>query len=534
MTTQLKPEPLWQRAKRPKFRKVTKSQNFDVVIIGGGITGVTAAYLLKKSGKQVCLLERHRLGYVDTGLTTAHLTYVTDQRISDLAARFGDEGAALTWQAGAYAIDQIESIIKELSIDCDFHRVPGYLHEALHGQKDERESLAKDAEVARRLGFEAEFLDHVPYFNRPGVRFANQAKFHPLKYLGALAAAIHGDGSAIYEQAEVEETLENPQRVVVGKHEIECDHLVIATHVPLMGKTGFVNATLFQTKLYPYSSYVIGAKLPKNTVPIASFWDTSDPYYYLRVESGERNDYAIFGGNDHKTGQDDDAAKRFEDLIATLQTILPQAKPDRQWSGQVIETNDGLPYIGETAEKQFVATGYSGNGMTFGTIGAIMARDAVVQRENPWKHLFSVDRKKLYGGTWDYLSENIDYPYYLIKDRISHPQRATLEDVAIGDGKVISLDGTNVACSRDEEGHLHAVSAVCTHMGCLVHWNNAEQTWDCPCHGSRFKPTGEVLGGPAESPLEPHQPGAEKRDEDAVAARLSRAKDQEKEPGYFE
>ena len=191
--TQLKSEPLWQRAKRPKFRKVTKSEKFDVVVIGGGITGVTAAYLLKKSGKNVCLLERNRLGYVDTGLTTAHLTYVTDQRISDLAAHFGDEGAALTWQAGAYAIDQIESIIKELNIDCDFHRVNGYLHEALNGQKDESESLKKDAETARRLGFEAEFMEHVPYFNRPGVRFANQAKFHPLKYLAALATAVHGE-----------------------------------------------------------------------------------------------------------------------------------------------------------------------------------------------------------------------------------------------------------------------------------------------------------------------------------------------------
>lgn len=503
----LKPEPVWQQGKTPqerkRYRKVGRPGSYDVVVIGGGITGLTAAYLLKQAGKKVCLLERDRIGFVDSGLTTAHLTMVTDKRLSALRTQFGEEGAALTWQAGAYAIDQIESIATELKINCRFERVTGYLHEAIGGTKDESDDLQQEADIANRLGFDADFVPHVPYFNRPGVAFPRQAKFHPLKYLAALAAAVQGDGSAIHEQSEVSEVRDD--QVLVGNKRIKTDYVVIATHVPLTGKTGLVNATLFQSKLYPYSSYVIGAKIPKGLIPVASFWDTSDPYYYLRIEEGPRKDYAIFGGKDHKTGQDDQAAERFAELVTTLQNLIPQARPDRQWSGQVIETNDGLPYMGETAERQFVATGYAGNGMTFGTIGAIMARDAVLGRENPWSNLFSVNRKKIYGGVWDYLSENVDYPYYFLKDRIAHPQREALEpeDVRPGEGKLISQGGEQVACSRDEDGTLHTVSAVCTHLGCLVHWNNAERTWDCPCHGSRFRPSGEVLAGPAESPLEP-------------------------------
>jgi glycine/D-amino acid oxidase-like deaminating enzyme len=309
--TQIKPEPIWQKAKRPKFRKVTKAGKFDVVIIGGGITGLTAAYHLKKAGKTVCVLERNRIGFVDTGLTTAHLTYVTDERISALSSHFGDEGAALTWQAGAHAIDTIESTAKELNIDCDFHRCPGYLHEAIGAQQDESDKLREDAEVARRLGFNAYFMTHIPYFNRPGVCFPEQAKFHPLKYIAGLASAIDGDGSVIYEQSEATDVQEDPQYVIVGKHKLGMEYLIVATHYPISGKSGFLNTTLFHTKLYPYSTYVIGAKLPKHTVPIASFWDTNEPYYYLRVEAGEKNDYAIFGGKDHKTGQDDEPALRF-------------------------------------------------------------------------------------------------------------------------------------------------------------------------------------------------------------------------------
>ncbi|HZZ28547.1 MAG TPA: FAD-dependent oxidoreductase [Pirellulales bacterium] len=497
----MKTEPLWQAIRRPRFPQLKQDASFDVVVVGGGITGITTAYLLKKAGKKVCLLEHRRIGSVDTGLTTAHLTYVLDLRISKLVSTFGERVASLVLEAGALAVDMIESIVNEEHIDCDFKRVPGFLTAPFRQATDRR--LKKDAQAASKLGFPARYLEQVPYFDIPGVQFPNQAKFHPLKYIYALAKRIDGGGSAIFENSKVSEIREKPLRAVANDFQVKAKYLVIATHVPITGKTGIVSATLFQTKLYPYTSYVLGAKVPKNYLPEASFWDTSDPYYYLRVESGKTYDYVIFGGNDHKTGQAPNTAERFRDLKKTLLRIIPRANVDRQWSGQVIETNDGLPYIGETEKRQFVATGFAGNGMTFGTLAARMARDAALGKENPWKQLFAVDRKKIRGGTWDYLAENVDFPYYFLKDRLTPAEGDSVSQVKAGEGKILKLDGQRVACARDAEGKIHAVSAHCTHLGCIVHWNKAESTWDCPCHGSRFQVDGSVLAGPAESFLEP-------------------------------
>jgi nitrite reductase/ring-hydroxylating ferredoxin subunit len=277
--------------------------------------------------------------------------------------------------------------------------------------------------------------------------------------------------------------------------------VVIATHVPLQGVTGTLKAALFQSKLAAYTSYAIGAKAPPGLVPVASYWDTAEPYHYLRVDQRRTHDYVIFGGADHKTGQSADPAKHFADLERKLFGILPDAKIDHRWSGQVIETNDGLPFIGETAPRQFLATGFAGNGMTFGTLGAMMARDHILGRRNPWQDLFHVHRKKLRGGTWDYLKENKDYPYYYLKDRLITPEAKSLRAIKQGDGKIVMVNGQRAAVSRDADGKLTIRAAACTHMGCIVRWNEAEKTWDCPCHGSRFHPSGKVMAGPAETDL---------------------------------
>jgi glycine/D-amino acid oxidase-like deaminating enzyme/nitrite reductase/ring-hydroxylating ferredoxin subunit len=497
----MKSETPWQSVRVRRFSPLKKNQHFDAVVVGGGITGLSAAYQLKQAGQKVCLLERDHLGFVDTAMTTAHLTYVTDLRAYQLAKTFGEQRAKLVWEAGDLAINMIESIVNKHGIDCEFRRVPGFLSAPLAGDKDESKSLRRDAETADHLGFAARFVDSVPFFNRPGVLFADQAKFHPLKYLAGLAGAIEGDGSKIFEQSEVSEVKDQPLAVVANGKTIDTNFVVIATHVPLMGKTNLVSAALFQTKIFPYTSYAIGAKVPKGLLPEACFWDISDPYYYLRVEQGKTKDYVIFGGEDHKTGQEPNTKLRFKRLAATLLKLIPQAEPDRQWSGQVIETNDGLPYIGNMG-GQFVATGFGGNGMTFGTLAGLMARDAALKIETPWQPLFSVSRKKIRGGIWNYLTENVDYPYYYLKDRLRGATATTTRQVKRGEGKIVDIQGQKMACSRDDAGKLHSVSAYCTHMGCLVRWNGAETTWDCPCHGSRFRPDGEVLAGPAETPLE--------------------------------
>ncbi|MGH7135021.1 MAG: FAD-dependent oxidoreductase, partial [Pirellulales bacterium] len=232
-------------------------------------------------------------------------------------------------------------------------------------------------------------------------------------------------------------------------------------------------------------------------------WDTSEPYYYLRIDTSQPYDRVIFGGNDHKTGQEADTESHYRRLEEMLLRVLPMTKIDHRWSGQVIATPDGLPFIGESSTRQFVATGFNGNGITFGTLAGMMARDAMLGRTNPWQDLFSVERKMVPKGAWDYVKENLDFPYYLVADRIAQPKTTDPADIKPGEGAIVKIDGKRIACSRDESGALHRVSAICTHLGCVVRWNRAERTWDCPCHGSRFRPDGKVLAGPAESPLEP-------------------------------
>lgn len=485
----------------PRFPFVKTGLTVDVVVVGGGITGVTAAYLLKRAGLRVALLERERCGGVDTSFTTAHLTCVTDLRLHDLTQKFGEEHARAVWDAGCAAIDQIAANIEAEGIPCDFKWLPGYLFAALDGKEPDIASLQKDATLATKFGFGAEFVEAVPYFASPGVQFANQARFHPLKYLKGLLKKIPGEGSHVFEHSEAAEFAAKPLTVTVRNQKIRARYVVLATHTPLMGKSGLISATLFQTKLSLYTSYVLGAKLPKNAVPEALYWDTSAPYHYVRVEQRRGFDYLILGGEDHKTGQESDTEVPYARLTRKMQEWLPKALIDHRWSGQVVETNDGLPFIGETDESQFIGTGFAGNGITFGTLTGMMAVDAFLGRKNPWSELFSPHRKKLRGGTWTYLKENKDYPYYMVREWLAGAEAKSVKTVKRGQGKILNLNGHKVAAYRDDEGKVTLCSPVCTHLKCIVAWNPAEHTWDCPCHGSRFKPTGEVMSGPAEEDL---------------------------------
>jgi glycine/D-amino acid oxidase-like deaminating enzyme/nitrite reductase/ring-hydroxylating ferredoxin subunit len=487
----------------PQFEPLSHDIETDVAIIGGGLTGITAAYLLKKAGVKVVLLERQRCAGADTGCTTAHLTYVTDERLHRLVKIWGRDGAKAFWEAGVAALDQISANVQENRIDCEFEWVPGYLHGKLAGSgAKDRDSLQRDADLARQLGFEADFLETVPYAKRPGVRFASQAKFHPLKYLSGLLNAMAGDDSFVFENSEASEIEPDPLTVRVNGFKVRCRYVIIATHNPLMGKSGTMQATLFQSKLALYTSYVVGARLPRDLLPQGLFWDTNDPYYYLRVDKHADHAYAIFGGLDHKTGQEKDSRQVFEQLERELKKFLPEAQMQHRWLGQVVETNDGLPFIGENENQQFIATGFCGNGFTLGTLSALMARDRFLGRKNPWFDLFAVGRKKFHGGTWRYLRENLDYPYYLLRDRLAPAEGDSPDDLKIGEGKILRIQGQKTAAYRDQTGKVHLLSPVCTHLKCIVRWNAADKTWDCPCHGSRFQATGEVLSGPAEVSLQ--------------------------------
>ncbi len=476
----------------------------DVAVIGAGITGLTAAYLLKRAGFTVAVIDRRRAGGVDSGHTTAHVTCVTDLELSEMVRAFGRDHAQAVWDGGMAAVDQIETIVDDERIDCEWVRVPGYKHAPRGGAPSEADvqRLREEAALAADLGFDAAYVDAVPFVGTPGVEVAHQAKFHPRKYLAALATLIEGDGSHVFEHSESGEVSDSPLRVEANGHTITSGHVVIATHTPVMGKAGLMSALALQTKLYLYTSYVVGGRLPAGAVPEACFWDTADPYHYLRVDRRHGFDYAIFGGQDHKTGQAADPSACFHALEETARALLPELDITHRWSGQVIETNDGLPFIGETASRQFAATGYAGNGMTFGTLAGMMARDYVLGRKNPWQELFDVGRTKVKGGAWDYIKENIDYPYYMIRDWLAGPHGTSLRALKPGQGLILELNGEQVAAYRNPRGKVTLLSPTCTHLGCRVEWNDAESTWDCPCHGSRFAPTGAVMSGPAESPLE--------------------------------
>jgi glycine/D-amino acid oxidase-like deaminating enzyme/nitrite reductase/ring-hydroxylating ferredoxin subunit len=473
----------------------------DVAVVGAGITGITAAYLLKKAGKKVALLERGRAAMAETGHTTAHLTHVVDTRLVDLVRTFGEAGAKAAWDSSRAALDQIEALVREWRIDCDFQRVPGYLF----GTRDsDVPLLQEEARLANQFGYRAEQVRPAdfPFRSRIVLKFDNQARFHPRRYLLALLAQIPGGGSEVFEETNVKTIESGPPVRVVSESgaAVTCDHVLVAAHVP------FQNRVLIHAKQAAYRSYVLAARTPKGKLADALYWDVLDPYHYVRLQPGPDHDLVILGGEDHKTGQVTDTEGPYQKLVAFLRDELgPEAVVVARWSGQIMETVDGLPYIGAnvvSAPNELVATGYAGNGLTYGTLAGLMLAERILGRSTPWDKLYDPGRVKI-RGTWEFVKENLDYPLHLLKDRLRGAEARALPEVGTGQGKIVKLDGKKVAVARDETGAVHAVSAVCPHMGCQVHWNVTERTWDCPCHGSRFLPTGEVLNGPAITGLEP-------------------------------
>lgn len=498
---------LWRATTPPSFKHRTLPSSVDVVVIGAGITGLTAAILLKRAGKTVAVFERERIGAGETGNTSAHLTYVTDALLSTLAKEVGDEAAELVWRGGRAAIDEIERNASD-GIACGFRRVPGFICAPFFGDAADAHAdnhaamLRAEAERAHAGGFTARFIENGPITGKPAIAFADQAVFHPLDYAFGLASKIDGDGSFVCEECEVGDVIQDPLAVIVNGETIACDDIVVATHEPMVGARNLTGATLFQTKLYAYSSYVMGARIDDSVAP-GLYTDIANPYFYLRVHEDARGRYAIFGGVDNKTGQQTDTDASFARLQEAFNRLIPSAKIERRWSGQVIESPDGLPYIGRVVDHQFIATAYAGNGLTFGTLAGMLIRDAIVGTPNPLLEILDPHRKaKSFDAVKRYLKENIDYPKYLLGDILRPTDGLGIENVPRGSGKVIKLDGQRVAVHRRDDGSVVKVSAVCTHMGCLVRWNTAERTWDCPCHGSRFTPDGLVLGGPAEAPLD--------------------------------
>ncbi len=503
---------LWMDEGPRTYAPLPGDLDADVVVVGGGITGATTALLLKRKGLRVVLVDAAALGNGETARTTAHLTQVLDVRYAWLSSHMNKEAATVAARAHGEAIDAIERIAAELAVDCDFVRVPGFLYtERAEGVAE----LEAERAAMAAIGLPATLVSEtpLPFPVKRALRVENQAQFHPEKYMRALLAAVHGDGSAVYERTRVLALHEGePCRVETDRGALSCGAVVVAAHVPVG------NRVLLHTKIAPYRSYVVtvDANAPD---PLGLFWDTASPYHYWRTHRVGDDVLFIVGGDDHKVGQRSDTEEAFASLERYVHERLPGARIRHRWSGQIIEPADGLPYIGRNSlsKRIFVATGFAGNGMTGGTLAALILAEDVVGREHPWGHVFTATRVRPRAAGLTIIKENADYAKHLVADRFGAPPMDAVAALAPGEGCVVDGAGGRLAVYRSPVGHLSACSAVCTHLGCIVGWNTAEKTWDCPCHGSRYDPYGEVINGPATQPLARRNLLTEDQEEESYA-----------------
>ncbi len=496
---------VWSEATpAPPYPPLDGNETVDVAIVGGGITGITAALLLARAGRRVAVVEARRIGKGETGKTTAHLTEALDVPYHVLISRFGVGGARLAAAGQRAAIDRIAAFIDECAITCDFRRLSGYAYAETLA---EREALEREAAALRRLGLDASLVDRAPLpFPIAGaLRFDDQATIHPRVYLQGLERAFVGLGGRIFEDTQVVAIDEgDPCRVISDRGVVSAGAVIVAAHVPI------VNRVLLHAKLAAYRSYVVGVDLGGDPgVGDGLYWDMAEPYHYIRTQAIGTRRYLLVGGEDHKVGDTDDTTAPFERLESYVRVRFGRdvAPTDYRWSGQIVVSADGLPYVGRNSLSHdvFVATGYGGNGITQGTLAAMVVTDQVVGLPNPLAELLDATRIKPLASAGAVLAENFDYPKHLLTDRLSHAKAETIDAVAAiapGEGRVVSLGGERLAVYRNGNGQLGALSAKCTHLGCLVHWNTTEKSWDCPCHGSRFDPHGRVLNGPAVNALE--------------------------------
>lgn len=476
------------------FEPLNQNIQSGVCVIGGGIAGLTTAYLLAKSGMKVALVEDGRIASGETQRTTAHITNVIDDRYYELVRLHGERGARLAAEAHTAAINQIETIVREENIDCAFMRLPGYLFFL----SDDDKLARKELEACKKSGVTVEeSVDSVPRITDGRVlKFPNQAQFHALAYIDGLARAASRHGASIFTNTRATEIQRENDLVEVktaNGFKITCKDVVVATNSPIS------DLALVHIKQAAYRTFVIAGAVPKDSVPLALYWDNEEPYHYVRIQPESNRDILIVGGEDHKTGQEDDANDRYLKLENWARLRFPMLEEiTHRWSGQVLETIDGLAYVGHEPEgkkHQYVITGDSGMGMTHCTLGAMIVRDLILNRENAWADLFNAGRLNL-KASGEMLREDLNMAAQY-KDHLTPGEVKHIHDVPNGEGRVIRKGLRKFAVYKDNSGNVHSMSANCTHLGCIVHWNTEEKTWDCPCHGSRFDAFGTVINGPA-------------------------------------
>ena len=491
-------------AETPSEPRLQQDIRTDVCIVGAGIAGMTTAYLLSLEGRSVVVLDDGAIGGGMTGRTTAHLTSAFDDRYLEMEKLHGEDGSRLIAASHTAAIDKVEEIVAREAIDCGFERLDGFLF-APPGESTE--VLDDEFAASRRAGLKVELVNRAPietFDTGPALRFSSQAQFHPLDYMTGLTKAILSNGGQIFTQTHATKMDggSGAKVEVASGVAVSCDAMVVATNSPVN------DLVAIHTKQAPYTTYVIGLRIPSRSVTRALYWDTPDPYHYVRLQ-GDKNDPSseilIVGGEDHKTGQANDGARRYENLERWTRERFPQVGAvEFRWSGEVMEPADGIAFIGRNpldADNVYIATGDSGQGMTHGTIAGILLTDLLQGRKNAWEDLYSPSRITL-RALPKYAQENINVAGQYT-DLVTPGEIESAEEVARGEGAVMRQGLTKVAVYRDDSGAVHTISAICKHLGCVVAWNSTEKTWDCPCHGSRYDAMGTVYQGPANSNLEP-------------------------------
>lgn len=494
--------PLWASLPESLGQPLDDSRPADLVIIGAGMAGLSVAYEALLQGRQVTILDRGSVASGMTARTTAHLASALDDRYYKFIALRGEEEARQLYESLVSAIDRIEQIVREEKIDCDFQRVDGYL---VLGEGDDPGILEREIEACHQIGFDAVSWSDTSAFptfdSGPCLRFPNQARFHPLKYLAGLVEAIKVRGGMFHPFTIVQEVKQDGSTVAVklrGGNVILAQDVVCATNSPIAGRL------TLQAKMAPYRSYAMSFSIPRGSMPDTLTWDTLDAYHYVRLQPGEMCDYLIVGGEDHKTGEADDAPERFQRLHtwALIRYGLLEEVTHR-WSGQVLEPVDFAGYVGRDPDNDHIyfVTGDSGQGITNGALAGLLIPSLFENGFHPWQKLYDPARITLKSAD-TFVSENAT----AVKSLAEHLGGALLPS----EGSLMRCqgglvrDGVNVvAAFRDEDDVMHRVSSKCSHVWCTVHFNTFERCWDCPCHGSHFDIDGNELNAPATAPLAP-------------------------------
>jgi glycine/D-amino acid oxidase-like deaminating enzyme/nitrite reductase/ring-hydroxylating ferredoxin subunit len=481
---------------------LSADEQCDVVVVGAGIAGLSTAYELVRLGRSVVVIDRGGIGSGMTARTTAHLATQLDDFYSELVRVRGDEEARLYHESQVAAVSRIEAICREEKIDCQFRRLDGFLIPTEEGPISD---LEEEFDVCRRIGVDVEWADNAPM---PGLksgrclRFPNQGRFHPTLYLRGLANAILYRGGRLFANT------------AYSNHQVESDGVRIETEAgPRVSARAAVFATnspvndkvTIHTKQLPDRTYVIAGRVPKDSVPDILLWDTYEAYHYVRIqELDDAHDLLIVGGEDHRSGEANDMDQRLGSLADWTRKRYPMfGQVEYSWSGQVLEPIDFMPYSGRNPGDTniYVHTGDSGQGITNGVAGSLTIAPLIMGADSRFAGVLTPNRKSLSSSAAEEFVRGQAGVVKNLTEHLGPGEIASEDELEPGQGGIIRSGLSKVAVYRDPNGQIIRRSAVCTHVGCIVHWNGFERCWDCPCHGSQFSPEGEVLNGPAVKPL---------------------------------